>query len=210
MKTKFLPVNILLAIIIIFFSVKISEVWFGTEKEICKVESAKKTNRNSKRLIKRKKTSLNSYQAFVDQDLFNPDRRGAASGEAEVKEYKPNTQCVLYGILISNNDKSALILEKKTKVSRIRKTAGQKPKWVKTGEKIGPYTVEKIFPDRVILTNHNVKTEILLNDPDNPKRRKKPLKTYRKLKKTKPATKRAKLLNRLPKLRNSSIRKKED
>jgi type II secretory pathway component PulC len=208
MKTKFLPVNILLAIIVIFFSVKISEVWLGTEKETCKIEPAKKTSGYSKRRIKRKKASLNYYQAFVDHDLFNPDRRATASGEAEAKGYKPNTKCVLYGILISNNNKSALILEKTTKGLRTRKTAGQKPEWVKTGEKIGSYTVEKIFPDRVILTDHSVKTEILLNDPDNPKTRKKPPKKYRKLNKTKPATKRAKLLNRLPKLKKSAIRKK--
>lgn len=208
MKTKFLPVNILLAIIVIFFSVKISEVWLGTEKDTFKIEPAKKTSGYSKRLIKRKKASLNYYQAFVDQDIFNPDRRAAASGEAEAKEYKPNTKCILYGILISNNDKSALILEKRTKGLRTRKTDGQKPEWVKTGEKIGSYTVEKIFPDRVILTDHSVKTEILLNDPDNPKLRKKPPKKYRKIKGRKPAYKRAKLLNRLPKLKKSAIRKK--
>ncbi|MCD6273735.1 MAG: hypothetical protein J7K30_13055 [Deltaproteobacteria bacterium] len=210
MKTKFLPVNILLAIIVIFFSVKISEVWLGTEKDTFKIEPAKKTSGYSKKRIKRKKASLNYYKAFVDQDLFNPDRKAAASGEteSEVKEYKPNTKCVLYGILIANNDKSALILEKKIKGLRTRKTAGQKPEWVKTGEKIGSYTVEKILPDRVILTDHSVKTEILLNDPVNPKIRKKPPRTYRKLKETIPAYKRAKLLNRLPKLKKSAIRKK--
>jgi len=210
MKTKFLPVNILLAIIVIFFSVKISEVWLGTEKDTFKIEPAKKTSGYSKKRIKRKKASLNYYKAFVDQDLFNPDRKAAASGEteSEVKEYKPNTKCVLYGILIANNDKSALILAKGPKRSRIRKTAKQKPEWVKTGEKIGSYTVEKIFPDRVILANNNIKTEILLNDPENPKTRTKLPKKYRKLKKIKPASKRKKLLNWLPKLKRSDIRKK--
>ena len=210
MKTKFLPVNILLGFIVIFFSIKISEVWLVPEKGTFRIEPAKKTSAYNKRRIKRTKASLNHYKAFVDQDLFNPDRKAASPGETEgdVKEYKPNTKCVLYGILIYNNDKSALILEKRTKGLRTRKTAEQKPKWVKTGGKIGSYTVEKIFPDRVILTNHSVKTEILLNDPDNPKTRKKLPKKYRRLKGTKPASKRAKLLDRLPKLKKNPIRKK--
>jgi len=210
MKTKFIPVNILLAIIVIFFTVQISEVWLGPDKETCKIEPAEKAGRRSEKRIKRKRSSLNYYRAFVDRNLFNPDRSSSdASGTGgEVKGYQANTECILYGILIAGNNKSALIMEKQSKLLRSRKTAKQKPEWVKSGEKFGSYTVDEILADRVFLTNRNIKTEILLSDPNNPKTRKKTPKKYRKLKGTKPASKRAPLLDRLPKLKKRDIRKK--
>ncbi len=210
MKIKFIPVNMLLAIIVIFFTVQISEVWLGPDRETCKIEPAEKAGRRSERRIKRKKSSLNYYRAFVDRNLFSPDRSSSDAGGTggEVKGYQANTECILYGILIAGNNKSALIMEKQSKRLRSRKTAKQKPEWVKSGEKFGSYTVDEILADRIFLTNHNIKTEILLNDPNNPKTRKKTPKKYRKLKGTKPASKRAPLLDRLPKLKKRDIRKK--
>ena len=183
MRTKLLPVNILLTLLIIFFTVKICRIWNEPEKNGVKTEQVKKIRHFSGKRIKKIKTALTTYADFIDRDLFNPDRMPADTepDAKETKDYKPNTDCVLYGILIVDENRSALIADKKK-----RRRAKQKAKWIKQGEKIGSATVVTVLSDRIILKEGGKKTELLLLNPDKPKPRLKlPSKKRRTIKKTK-------------------------
>jgi len=168
MRTKLLPVNILLTLLIIFFTVKIYRIWNEPEKNGVHARQVKKIRQFSEKKIKKIKPDLTMYADFIDQDLFNPDRSPADTGPAakETKEYKSNADCILYGILIVNENRSALIADKKK-----RRRPKQKAAWIKQGEKIGSATVETILSDRIILKEGSVKTELLLINPDKPKSR---------------------------------------
>ena len=183
MRTRLLPVNILLTLLIIFFTVKICRIWNEPEKNGVKTEQVKKIRHFSEKRMKKIKIPLTTYADFIDQDLFNPNRTPAdtESDAKETKEYKSNTDCILYGILIVDENRSALIADKKK-----RRGAKQKAEWIKQGEKIGSATVATVLSDRIILKEGGKKTELLLVNPDKPKPRLKlPSKKRRIIKKTK-------------------------
>ncbi len=183
MKSKLLPVNILLTLLIIFFTVKICRIWDEPEENGVNIKQVKKTRQFPVKRIKKIKTVLTTYADFIDQDLFNPNRSPAdiEPSAEETKDFKPNTDCILYGILIVNKNRSALIADK-TK----RRGRKQKAEWIKQGEKIGSAIVETVLSDRIILKEGRVKTELLLVNPDKPKPRLKlPSKKGRTIKKTK-------------------------
>ena len=183
MKSKLLPVNILLTFLIIFFAVKISRIWDEPEKNRVNIKQVKKTRQFSAKRVKKIKTALTTYPDFIDQNLFNPDRSPAdiEPSTGETKDFKPNTDCILYGILIVNDNRSALIADKTQ-----RRGTKQKAEWIKQGEKIGSATVETVLSDRIILKEGRIKTELLLVNPDKPKPRLRlPSKKRREIKKTK-------------------------
>ncbi|MCD6184295.1 MAG: hypothetical protein J7K84_00670 [Deltaproteobacteria bacterium] len=183
MKSKLLPVNILLTLLIIFFAVKICRIWDEPEENGVNIKQVKKTRQFPVKRVKKIKTALIMYADFIDQDLFNPDRRPAdiEPSTGETKDFKPNTDCILYGILIVNDNRSALIADKTQ-----RRGIKQKAEWIKESEKIGSATVETVLSDRIILKEGRIKTELLLVNPDKPKPRLRlPSKKRREIKKTK-------------------------
>ena len=186
MKSKLLPVNILLTLLIIFFAVKICRIWDEPEENGVNIKQVKKTRQFPVKRVKKIKTALTMYADFIDRDLFNPNRSPAdiEPSAGETKDFKPNTDCILYGILIVNNNRSALIADKTQ-----RRRTKQKAEWIKQGEKIGSATVETVLSDRIILKEGRIKTELLLVNPDKPKPRLKlPSKKRREIKKTKVRT----------------------
>ena len=183
MKLKFVAINLLLTILIIFLAIDIFALWFSPKKDIEETKSVKSVSVSLRKSRERRKTPSNRHDVILKKNLFDPERRESkpSEGPLDIKKDHRGEKHVLFGIMIRGDEKSALVLDKSLQRGEKR------TRWVKTGESLGTSTVTEILNDRVIITENSQNSEILLNDPDKPKPRRPRLKKP-PLKKTKPKT----------------------
>ncbi len=172
MLSKKWVINILLAFFFVFFGIKTCCVWFEDEEPDIKVAAAKKSARRTvkKKILKKNVPSESAYTDIADLDLFSPDRKEYIPKEPEtetvVKEIKKSgKRIILYGVIIADDYKSALIDDPAAKRGQ------RKSKWVKEGETIQGLKLAAIEEDRIFLTEGADRYEIFLYDANKPKTR---------------------------------------
>ena len=156
----------------IFFGIKSLEVWSGGDETIPEIQTGKNSKNPlpGKMITKRTMPPESAYGIVVDKNLFFPDRAEFIPDESEPETKAPQAKVsgkkiLLYGVVLMDDYKKALI-------SNPRPEAGERrAKWVKTGDRIGDFSVTRIKKDSIILAEGTKKYEIFLYDKDKPKRR---------------------------------------
>ncbi|RLB84345.1 MAG: hypothetical protein DRH24_05280 [Deltaproteobacteria bacterium] len=179
MIQKIWIINIGLVALVIFFGIKTFGVWSKKEKQVFDSGAVKREKPlRNKSVVKRRMPPESAYKDVVEKDLFSRDRAEFIVEEPEIEPEAeqpkmPGKKMVLYGIVLIDDYKSALISNPD------RKPNERKDKWVKINDSVGDFKVADIHKDSVVLAQGADKYEILLYDKDNPKKRARVIKSSR-------------------------------
>ena len=170
MLSKTIIINIILALLIVFFGLRIYGVWSKGDETSTGTKAAEYQEQRTeievvrKRVVKRMMPPESSYNVVVDRILFSPKRAVAATKEPEIS-VEPGTKAfnltgqniTLLGIVIMGKEKQALLK------SPHMKEGEQNGKWVKIGDKIENYKVVEILQDKVLFKEGGQIYEVLLH-----------------------------------------------
>ena len=166
MFSKIWLINLVLAVGVIFFGINAVGIWSENDKKPAKSQATQKaSSRSVKKITPKKLPPESAYKVIVERPLFSPDRAMPEEAE-EKKELKvAGRKIVLYGVIIMDDMKTALIANPAPK-------AGAKQSiWIKVGDAVGDFKVTGIKKEAIILAEGAKRHEILLYDKDNPKQR---------------------------------------
>ncbi len=168
MISRFWWLNFALSIILIFLIINTIMVW---QRDVI-IEPSKKTDSNiqwPKPLYKEnQKPDREQYDTIAKKNLYNSQRKENVQKPKVKKEVKPIIQTVaapksdpkpvleeigilekndlnLFGVIIMENLKTALI-------NNVGKEKTTKQVWVKSKDRIGEYTIEKILSEMLIVS----------------------------------------------------------
>jgi hypothetical protein len=188
MFSKLWFINILLVFGVIFFAVKTFDIWTTQNKQLPEpISSARQEIQTEKQVVKRNLPPESSYRAIADKNLFSADRKEYLpptpdselepnlDHEAEIKPFDGfGKNVILYGVMIWNDTKKALITNPE------RKSGDPQDIWVQKGDtlleinrrdKVAALKVHDILNDRILVKDGASKYEILLYDKEKPKHR---------------------------------------
>jgi hypothetical protein len=103
----------------------------------------------------RNSRSTGGYDVIATRTLFHPNRSEARSPEATAAILPPAPTLALYGVAISDD----------TRVAFVQDLVTQQLVGYKTGDKLAGGQVERIEPDRVVITRADGAIEVLLHQP---------------------------------------------
>lgn len=163
--------NIALAGLVVFFGVKIYQVWSQPEIGLKKEEKTTAARpKPARRPSVRRPAPASSYEIISQKNLFTKERgESVTSGRvvnpktADDSRYAKNI--ALYGVVIRSEMRSALIGSGKSR----RKT--NSPTWVQVGDKIDQVTVVGIEADRIYVKEGTATFEVKLDERDHPGKR---------------------------------------
>ena len=175
--------NIVLAVLVVFFSVNAYKIWdedadAGKEEPIVKTEAQKAAAGRGEKFVKRLMPAESAYDIVADQNLFSPDREEYVPDEPEPeaapeplvsKDRISGETITLYGIIISEDYKKALINNPK------RQSGESEQIWVAIGDAVSNLKVADIQKESIILAEGKKKYEVLLYDKNKVKSRKAPI-----------------------------------
>ncbi len=195
MLSRIWLINTCLALLVTFFGVKAYGIWFGGDKpgpEMQAVEDHRTLppKRSFSRVITKRVPPESTYSVVVSKNLFsqqrqelNPgekDRKGKDGAGSSLKE-KELQACLgritLYGVVITDDHKTALVVykEKKRTSSKKRrlqsKTGAKTTRWLKEGDTLESFKVAGILEDKLLLMAGGNSYDLLLYDKDKPKSR---------------------------------------
>jgi hypothetical protein len=108
-----------------------------------------------------------SASSISEKNIFSPERRDFPLPTAEAKKPLVRPQIVLYGVTIAGNYEAASIANP----GRPLRKGERETMTLKTGDKVGEYTLAKILSDRISLEAPGDTFEVLLYDARMPKKR---------------------------------------
>jgi hypothetical protein len=109
-----------------------------------------------------------AYKAIAEKNIFHPDRQEfPASAGAEQGKPSARPQISLYGVVVAGEHQSATIVNP----GRTLMKGEREAKTVKLGDRIGDYKVASIQEDRIVMESAGDSFEVLLYDPNAPKKR---------------------------------------
>ncbi len=172
MSRKFIAINILLTVIVVFLAMEVYQDWQnpkprgtggGTSKPKTTVSVATAS-------LGGKKETPNpaAFKPISDKNVFSPDRKEfpvTLTGDAKKPTVRPNV--VLFGVVVGDQFHSAVVSNPTRKADK----GERETMTVQEGDKIGDYKVAKISPDRISLEMEGDSFEVLLYDPSKPKKR---------------------------------------
>ncbi len=186
---------------VVFAGFQAYRAWRGEERKIPAISTVKETPSNiKKKMYMKKEAPATEYETVATNNLFAEDRAESKPEEpAKEPDAKPQAdqkmmdfmekeveKIALYGILISENEKKALVsnLEIKTPTVNTRTpfvpaflkrtvrnqkpavmapvSSGDKLKWVKQDDQIGRFKVTDIKNDSILLTAEGKEFAIFL------------------------------------------------
>jgi hypothetical protein len=113
-------------------------------------------------------SSIKSYVAIAGKNIFSPERKDfPIPMTAEGKKPLVRPQVVLYGVTITGSYQAASV----TNPGRPLRKGERETMTLKIGDKVGEYTLAKIFSDRISLEAPGDTFEVLLYDARVPKKR---------------------------------------
>ncbi|MEA3486624.1 MAG: hypothetical protein U9R20_03115 [Thermodesulfobacteriota bacterium] len=170
-------INVILAVCVAFFGAKSIGVWVeggdGTKTPQTVAEKTKKWH--IKKVTREKMPPETAYGAVTVRNLFSPDRAEFMEEEKTEPEPEPakedirvsGRKIVLYGVIMMDDYRAALISDPKPKSSKRRSM------WVKEGDIIGDSTegvvISSIQKERITLRDGEKMYEVLLYDKDKPR-----------------------------------------
>ena len=166
--------NILLAGAAVFFGYQAYEIWSGNDNMEVNRPVQKPLRPNAvRRVAYRRMPRYQTYEVIPGKNLFSSDRREklpeTSPAPSPAKPAKPlDRRFALFGIVINNNEKKALIsnLDKKN-------ASEKKVVWVKVGDKIGDLSVTEIKSGQITLTQGASTHTVRLSDQTSSQRRSK-------------------------------------
>ncbi len=188
MFSKLWFINIVLVVGVLFFAVKIFDVWFNQPRQIPEpTAAAAQEVQPEKQVAKRNLPPESSYRTIAEKNLFAEDRKeylpptldpeldSSLEHEAEIKPFEGfGKNVTLYGVMIFQDVKKALI------TNPDRKSGEPQDIWVKKGDtlleikrrdSVAALKVDEILRDRILVRDETSKYEILLYDKDKSKQR---------------------------------------
>ena len=109
-----------------------------------------------------------AYKAIAEKNIFHPERQEfPASAGAEQGKPSGRPQITLYGVVVAGEHQSATIVNP----GRTLMKGEREAKTVKLGDRIGDYKVASIQEDRIVMESAGDSFEVLLYDPNAPKKR---------------------------------------
>jgi hypothetical protein len=117
--------------------------------------------------VEKDPTSVKSYIAIAEKNIFSPERKDFPPPGGNGKKGLVRPQVVLYGVTILGDYQAASISNPgRPLLKGERETFSVKP-----GERIGDYKLTKILSDRITLEAEGDSFEVLLYDSKAPKKR---------------------------------------
>ncbi len=163
--------------LILFFSVlglgyKNYETWSQPAGAVIKREVPKKPEAKTEALpaaaVPGEMTPREAYKPISEKNIFHPERQEfpvtAAADQAKPTARPPIS---LYGVVVAGDYQSATIINP----GRTMTKGERETKTVKLGDRIGDYKVAKIQEDRIVMESAADSFEVLLYDPNAPKKR---------------------------------------
>jgi type II secretory pathway component PulC len=152
MLRNYFFINLMLLVIIGFLGVKFYEVYMRTT-DIPEGPAAKQVQKeNTQVKSEDRAVDPSIFQVISNMDLFRPARspyRGEPSQQA-----LPKTPPRLFGTVILDNEKTAILEDPDTKATRS----------YHVNESIGNYVISEILEDRVILMSNGERSEVRLRE----------------------------------------------
>ena len=175
--------NLVLAVLVVFFSVNAYKIWYedadaGKEERIVKTTAQKAVAGRGEKYVKRLMPAESAYDIVADHNLFSPDREEYVPDEPEPaaapeplasKDRISGETITLYGIIILNDYKKALINNPK------RQTGESEQIWVTIGDAVSNLKVADIQKESIVLAEGKKKYEVLLYDKSKVKSRNVPV-----------------------------------
>jgi hypothetical protein len=162
--------------LILFFAVlglgfKSYETWSQPAGAVIKREVPKKPETRTENLPAAadpaEATPREAYKPIAEKNIFHPERQEFPVTGAEQSKPSARPQIALYGVVVAGEYQSATIVSPGKPLGKGEREA----KTVKLGDRIGDYKVEKIQEDRIVMESAGDSFEVLLYDPNAPKRR---------------------------------------
>jgi hypothetical protein len=162
--------------LILFFAVlglgfKNYETWSQTGGAVIKREVPKKPETRTETLpaaAPPAETILReAYKPIAEKNIFHPERQEFSVTGAEQSKPSARPQIALYGVVVAGEYQSATIVSPGKSLGKGERDA----RTVRLGDLIGDYKVEKIQEDRIVMESAGDSFEVLLYDPNAPKRR---------------------------------------
>ena len=202
MFSKIWLINLFLTAMVVLAGFQLYGAWWGEEKEIPPISPVKETSSTfEKKMYKKKEVASAEYETVATNNLFAEDRSESKPEEIpKAPDVKPKADAklvdfiekevekiALFGVLISANEKKALVsnLEVKTPTVKASKAfgpslkflqparrtkpatlapvpSGDKQKWVKEGDQIGRFKVIDIKNDSIFLSAEGMEFTVFL------------------------------------------------
>lgn len=163
-------INIVMAGMLVFAGVNVWDLWHAEPKKVpARSASTDKGRGPAAGKAEKKLLDEQAYEELVVQNLFAPDRQEyIPPEEPEEPEPEPEPekkavkisgeQVVLYGVVITGGEKTALINNPGGKLGE------GKYQWITEGQALGNLTVQGIDPREIVLDDGNQQYQILLSE----------------------------------------------
>lgn len=171
MSVKYVILNFLLCIVVLMVGAKNYETWshpieLVSNKEVGK-KSVVKAEIPPTIKVAKEPASIRSYILISQKNIFSPERKDFPIVPDPLKKPFARPQIILYGVTITENVQFATLLNP----GRPLRKGEREMMTLKVGEQIGGYKIARVLPDRVAMENTGDTFEVLLYDPNMPKRR---------------------------------------
>ncbi len=157
MIRNYFLINLLLITIIGFLGIEFYKV-MDHEIEIPSIHNIQKSVENKKdEGVKRRgdeKSNFTAFDVIAKKDLFRPSRSAPLAKQRKTEKPLPKNTPKLFGTIILNNLKTAILQDPDTKTS----------KNYQINDSIGGYVISEIFENKVVLMFNDEKVEIKLRD----------------------------------------------
>jgi len=166
------PINIILAVAVIFFA-DYMVMPFSNSEITFTPPAVRETNSHDsgagEKPAENKPPSPSDYTIIAEQNLFHPDRIIPVNVVKAEAPPLPKPDFVLYGTLMSGDVNVAYMEDKKTPMS----TPGREKRQtaVRIGDSISGFTLKKIDSDKVVLQRGEEQMIVYLEDSQHPKAR---------------------------------------
>jgi len=175
MSLRYGVLCLLLFFIVLLLFLKNYETWTlpievvpekeGTKKSVAKIESSPSP------AGQKEPTAIESYILIAEKNIFNPERNDFPIITPPMAELtkKPlvRPKIILYGVTFAGEYQSASIANPGRPIQK----GEREIMTLKVGDRIGEYQLAKILPDRIMMEAPEDTFEVLLYDPNIPKKR---------------------------------------
>ena len=181
MLRNYFLINLILIIVLSFLGVKLYRTLWATPGMPSPSETRQE---KAKDVTKRRAPVINeaTYEVINEKDLFRPSRSASEKKDEKTDEKAaPKNPPKLFGTIILDNTKTAILQDSESRVTKI----------YKLNEQIAGYTISEILKDKVVLVKDGEKYEVKLREDKGikPPKRKAIARDRRIKKPVQPATK---------------------
>jgi len=172
MSFKYIILNLLILFVVLMVAIENYETWIRPIELVLDLQEtvkkpATKTEAPPAIGVNKGSPSIRSYILISEKNIFSPDRKDFPILSIDKSNPITRPQVTLYGVTIAGDYQAASVVNP----GRPLRKGEREILTLKLGEKIGEYKVAKILPDRITMESNGDSFEVLLYDPNNPKKR---------------------------------------